>query len=165
MSVTTDVLVRPTRWRYREVEEGISLFSSQGQVTGSTGAGTQTVRFQTDPDTSDASRQYVAITRAAVHVTTIAVSDNVSVRTTAGDFDRGLTYQIPICLLEPKITETALTEQHGFWYGFVNLGQVQSGKAGTINCVGQEANGSVMTVTLEGILSDHPITGRWWLSA
>ena len=165
MSVTTDVLVRPTRWNYREIESGVSLFSAQGAVTGAAGAGTQTVRFQTDPDSSDDYRQYVAITRATVHSTTAALNDNVSVRTTAGDFDRGITYQIPICLLEPKVTETSLSEMHGFWYGFVNLGRVEAGKTGTINVVAQEVNGCVMEITLEGILSDHAITGRWWLSA
>ena len=164
MGEVTDVVATPQPWAYREVERGVQLFSAQGAVTGSTGGGDQTVRFRMNPDTNSSFSPFVAITRVSVITTTAAPTGGMLVRTTGGAFTRGVTYALPIAAVELAQMYSA-TQFSGGWYGFVNLGRGVKGDTQSINCILEEINTMVTEVTIEGLISDHPITGRWWLSA
>lgn len=165
MSTSTATNVVPLHHSFREVEQGISLFTAIASDTGSTGSGTQEVQFNFNPGSTNSTDHFIAITRVGVTTSTAAPTGNAIVLPTAAHFDRyptGISSNIATVQL---IQTFSATDFGGNWYGWVNLGQGTRGVTQTLRVVLQEINTMVSRVTVEGVISDHPISGRWWLSA
>lgn len=169
MSVSQAVRVSTQPHRYREVEQGVSLFSAVGSVTGSTGNGTAEVQFNFNEDEkTGVGTRYIGITRCAVTFSGAAPDGNAIVLTAADHWDRGPSggaLNLATIQLLPTFSGASGTDYGGNWYGFVNAGRAADGTKQQIRVVSHEVNTAIMRAELEGFWSEHPIAGRWWLSA
>lgn len=161
----TVVKVQAEGHGYSEVERGISIFSASDDVTGSTGAGTSSVSFQFNPSADTTFQPFVAITSILVATRTAAPTGSASVYQSEGQWDRHRPgtgqAQFPIELIQTHSS----TDYAGAWFGFKNLGRAEKETVAQLVVRVEEINTQVLTVTVEGLISDHPIAGRWWVSA
>lgn len=158
-------------WKYKEFEKGINVASGSCELLSDSAGGTVTAHYRINPDTRVNFQPYVAVTRIAVKTSVVACIGNATVLAIGGQFDRAPDPDggggAPLMLSPiPMIQGESTIIFSGGWHGFVNLGRSAPGVYGKLDIVLNEGAGLMLTAfTAEFLISDHPIAGRWWLSA
>lgn len=148
---------------YREVEQGVQLFSATAFETGTASAGVVTQYFNFNPDSNRSFQPYVAITRCSVLIQVAPLTANIQWIARAGEWER-YAEDVTIAPL-PVTTAHNANNQAAAWFGFANLGRVAAGTTGSVEFKFENISTATHRILLEGLISDHPIAGRWWLSA
>lgn len=149
---------------YSETEPGVQIYSATASATGA-GSGEFTFQYDFNADQAQGATLYVAVTRIAISTAAIAATSGWSAVGSTGHWERSVS--LGLLLAGGAMTATHdSTTALGSWYGFVNLGRVLAGQAGRVEVYTEDSNASqTAQCTVEGLISDHPIAGRWWLSA
>ena len=169
MTVTETVSPVFDRRDYNEVENGVGLWYANGIITGvGSGDAKLTVQFNSALNTNP--KLYVAVTR--IGITSAGVNhstggNNARSFFAADHWERtsgASSASVPIAPLE-LVQGESNTDYQASFFGFVNAGRLEGATAGEVSVILADDASLSAVVHLEGIHSQHPLAGRWWLSA
>ena len=169
MSIAVTVSPKVDHEKYVEVERGIAVWYALDSVSGDATSGQQAMTVEFNPNSDPTFARYWAVTRFGMKSTGAA-------RTKLGcglDWDNNQFERTPyldstsgaIVAGTAQFVDLGDNEYQAAWNGFVNFGRGARGLPQRFGLSCENVNTAAVDFFVEGLVSEHPILGRWWLSA